>query len=85
MRQVVNEAVKVYFVSDPGVEIRPLYLSWNKRSYKVEQVNHAYTVPRGLGRCHIYCLIADGQYFELLLDPVTMVFILREVHDGRPD
>lgn len=89
MRQVINEPVSVYFMSDPGKHIQPLYLSWRKQSYKVEQLSHTFAVPGGSqaagGRYHIYCMVADGQYFEVLLDPRTMVFILREVHDGHPD
>lgn len=88
MREVVNEPVGVYFVSEPGKSIRPLSISWRGRRYSVTQLSHQFTVPFGSrmsgGRCHVYCLVADEQYFELLLDPLTMVFLLREVHDGAP-
>jgi hypothetical protein len=89
MRQVINEPVSVYFMSDPGTAIKPLYLNWRKRAYKVEQLSHSFTAPGASlsagGKYHIYCLVADGQYFEVLLDPLTMVFILREIHDGLAD
>jgi hypothetical protein len=85
MRQIVNQPVTVSFISDPGRSIKVQSLFWQKRRWYVQRQNHTYTIPRGLGRCHAFCLIADGHYFELILDPVTLVFVLREVHDGQPD
>jgi hypothetical protein len=85
MRQIVNQPVTVSFVSTPGKSIEVQSLFWQKRRWLVQQQNHSYTIPRGLGKCHAFCLIADGQYFEVILDPVTLVFILREVSDGMAD
>jgi hypothetical protein len=82
MREVINEPVGVYFISRPGKGVKPLYVSWRDRDYKVEQLSHTYAAERGLGRCHIYCLVSEGQYFQVLLDPWTMIFTLQEVHDG---
>lgn len=85
MRQIINQPIPVSFVSNPGKRIQVQSLFWQKRRWMVQKQNHSYTIPRGLGKCHAFCLIADGQYFEVILDPITLVFVLREVHDGRPD
>lgn len=85
MRQVVNRAVAVSFISNPGEHIKVQSLFWQKRRWIVQRQDHTYTIPRGASKCHSFCVIADGHYFELILDPETLVFVLREVHDGRPD
>lgn len=83
MRQMVDEPVSVYFLSQAKEPAMPLYIQWRNKNYKVDRLDHTFRMVKDARDCIVYCCIAAGQYFELLLDLTNMKFTLRQIDDGN--
>lgn len=86
MIQRISEPVSVITTFDAGErKVRPVELTWSRRTYPVSQVGLRHTYKDGNTRHHIFSVVANDLFFRLNLNADTLHWTLEEVSDGLPD
>ena len=86
MIQGISEPVSVITTFDARErKVRPVELTWSRRTYPVSQVALRHTYKDGNTRHHVFSVISDDLFFRLNLNADTLHWTLEEVSDGLPD
>lgn len=85
MREVVSDPVDVIatFVHGArGVTVRPHYIKWQNKRYKIDTFGLYHPERRGTRLFHIFSFSCDRTAFRVELDPDTLEWQLTEVFYG---
>ncbi len=83
MLQKVNQPVEVLasFGRGPGntIKVRPHFIKWQGRRYRVDIFGLYHPEQRGAKRIHIFSFSSGPTAFRVELDPETLAWTLAEV------
>jgi hypothetical protein len=84
MLEQVQEPVNVIasFTQGPNntIKVRPHYLIWRGRRYRVDKFGLYHPERRGTKRIHIFSFSSGSTSFRVELDPETLLWTLAQVY-----
>ncbi len=66
-------------------KVAPASLAWEGKVYKVTKIGLHHTYRSGRTLFHVFSVVADDNFFRLVLNTENLFWTLEEISDGLPN